>query len=269
MSVLPIFFSALRLAVRARYVSLVFFSVVFLVLSAALSAGFSGRQPEAVSLDVGLSVIRIMLPVAIVLLSQELIFREFERRYSLGVLSYPISRICFFLGRFLAVFVLALFMLVVMAFMLKGVVYFAGEVYGRAGRVDMDFSYLLVMLFMVLEVLVLTSLACFLGVAATTSGFILIGTFGFMLVARSYVSIVELLSRDAGVVDNVDAYGAGLGLLVYLLPDLGSLDVRMIALYGRMEFLPSDWLGLVVSCVGYILFLLSLAVWVIKRKRIF
>jgi hypothetical protein len=55
--------------------------------------------------------------------------------------------------------------------------------------------------------------------------------------------------------------------LGYLLPDLGALDVRMLALYGKPEFLPADWPWLVLSSLGYTLALLALAVWALQRKR--
>jgi hypothetical protein len=88
-----------------------------------------------------------------------------------------------------------------------------------------------------------------------------------MLVARSYGAIVELLSRDAGVVVNAEGYRASLGVLGYLLPDLGALDLRMLALYGQPEFLPADWPWLLLSNLAYAFGLLALAVWALQRKR--
>jgi Cu-processing system permease protein len=88
-----------------------------------------------------------------------------------------------------------------------------------------------------------------------------------MWVARSYGTIIELLTRNSSVVGDAEQYRAGLGMLGYLLPDMGALDVRMITLYGRMEFLPQDWPLLVLSCLGYTAGLLALAVWALNRKR--
>ena len=55
--------------------------------------------------------------------------------------------------------------------------------------------------------------------------------------------------------------------LGYLLPDLGALDIRMLALYGKPEFLPADWLWLLLSSLAYAIALLALAVWALQRKR--
>jgi len=88
-----------------------------------------------------------------------------------------------------------------------------------------------------------------------------------MLIARSFGAIIELLTRNAGVVTDIESYRSNLSLLRYLLPDLGALDVRMIALYGRIDYLPADWPLLVLSSLAYIVGLLGLAVLALQRKR--
>jgi len=88
-----------------------------------------------------------------------------------------------------------------------------------------------------------------------------------MLVARSFGAIVELLTRNSGVVSDAESYRSGIGLLGYLLPDLGALDVRMVALYGKLELLPADWSWLVLYSLIYTVGLLALAVWALNRKR--
>ncbi len=122
------------------------------------------------------------------------------------------------------------------------------------------------MVFMSLDLLVLCAVALLLAVVASTPSFVLVGTFGFMLIARSYSAIIELLLRETYVVDNPEGYRASLGMLGYLLPDLGRLDVRMVALYGYWDFIPGDWFVLLVSSLIYICALLCLSVWLLERK---
>lgn len=88
-----------------------------------------------------------------------------------------------------------------------------------------------------------------------------------MLAARSFSAIINLLARDSSVVPGAEVYGAGVSLLGYMLPDLGALDVRGVALYGQMEFLSSDWLWLIMSCASYSLALLGGAAWIFNRRR--
>ncbi|QTN48483.1 hypothetical protein EQ836_11665 [Ectopseudomonas mendocina] len=232
-----------------------------------LSAYFGGRQPVTVALDVGISTIRLLLPLLIVLLVQDLLSREFDKRYYLNSLTYPRARSSLAFGRFVAVLSLVWGLLLVVGLLQVGLVQLIGSFFSQAAPVALGGGYLIVMFFLSLDLLVLTTLATLLAVVASTPSFVLIGTFGFMVVARSYGAIVELLSRDAGLVSNAEGYRAGLGVLGYLLPDLGALDVRMIALYGKVDFLPADWPWLLASSLGYASALLALAIWALQRKR--
>ncbi|MBM7061515.1 hypothetical protein JQX08_12455 [Pseudomonas sp. UL073] len=243
------------------------FSLSFLLISALLSAQFSGRQPATVALDIGLSVVRLLLPIITVLLVQELVSKEFDRRYYLGSLSYPCPRQVFILGRYISIAILIFGLLLLLAVGLGGVVWWGEMDYVQGTPVDLGRGYAIVLGFIYVDFLVGAAVASFLAIVASTSSFVLIGTLGFMLIARSFSSIVELLVRDAGVVSAPEAYRAGVGLLGYFLPDLGALDVRSIALYGKMEALPADWPLLLSSSLIYVFSLLALSVWMLQRKR--
>jgi ABC-type transport system involved in multi-copper enzyme maturation permease subunit len=210
---------------------------------------------------------RLVLPLVMVLMGQELLSREFDRRFFLSSLTCPRPRHGFLLGRFLAVLVLLFALLLATALVLAVVVYLTAQGYQQATPVFLGSPYLIAVIFFGIDLLVLTALATFLSIVASTPSFVLIGTFGFMLIARSFSSIVELLTRDVGVVGDAESYRSGIGLLGYLLPDLGALDVRMLALYGKWEFLPADWAWLVLSSLSYAGAFLALAVWALNRKR--
>ncbi len=261
------FFSALRLAGRARFLSILSGALVVLAVCVVLSAQFSGRQSPTVALDVGLSVVRLLLPLAMVLMVQELISKEFDRRYFLNSLAYPSSRDGFFLARFFAIIFLGQCFLLVMAVVLAFLVMLLGANVGQATPVSLGLGYVVVIIFVSLDFLVLCAMAGFLAVVASTSSFVLIGVFGFMLVARSFASIVELLARNTYLVSDAESYRAGVGMLGHLLPNLGALDVRGVALYGRWEFLSADWPWLIVSNISYAVGLVALAVWALNRKR--
>ena len=256
-----------RLARRAQFGWLSGFALLVVLTAAFLAAQFSGRQPATVALDIGLSVMRLLLPLALVLMTQELVSREFERRYFLNTLSYPHPRHDMLLGRFIAVLAMTLGLLIVLAGALALLVWLIGQGYAQGTAVALDHHYLVTVTFIGLDLLLLTAVATLLAVVASTPSFVLIGTFGFMLVARSYGDIVELLTRNSAVVGDAESYRSGVGLLSYLLPDLGALDVRIIALYGRMDLLPADWPGLVLSSVTYTSGLLAVAIWALQRKR--
>jgi len=259
--------TGLRLAIRARFGWLSGSSLLVLALAAFLAAQFSGRHPATVALDIGLSVIRLLLPLVLVLMTQELLSREFDRRYFLNTLSYPQPRHRLLLSRFIAVSSLTLGLLLALSGALAMLVWLVGRSYAQGTPVALDHHYLITITLMGVDLLVLTAVATLLAVVASTPSFVLIGTFGFMLVARSFGAIVDLLTRNTSVVSDAEGYRTGISFLAYLLPDLGALDVRMIALYGKMNLLPHDWPLLVLSSLTYMAGLLALAVWALNRKR--
>lgn len=158
-------------------------------------------------------------------------------------------------------------LLVVLAALLAGLTHWVGQDYAQATPVSLDLPYVATIGFILLDLWVVLALGTLLAVLASTPSFVLIGTLGFMLVARSYSAIVALLTRDSTLVGNADGYQSSLSLLGYLLPDLAALDVRMISLYGQWQFLPEDWALRVVAALAYAAALLGLAVWALNRKK--
>ncbi len=259
--------AALRLALRARFLTLTLWFALALVVTTWMAAQFSGRQPATVALDVGLSVIRLALPLVIVLLVQELFSREFDRRYFLVSLAYPRPRHRFLFGRLAAIAVLLLALLAGAGLLLAGLVWWIGQDYAQATPVALDSHYLATLGFLALELFAVTAVAALLAIVASTPTFVLIGTFGFLIVARSYAAIVELLRADPTLVGDAERYRGSLALLGYLLPDLGALDIRMTALYNSWAFLPANWPALLAGTAAYGLAFLALAVWALQRKR--
>lgn len=255
----------LRLAFRARFLQISLCALLLLMTAAFLGAQFSGRQSGTIALDVGISVIRFALPVVGILLLQELVSREFDRKLYLTTLTYPRPRHQFLLGRIAAVGVLLFGLLVISAAVLAGLVLWVGQ--AQATPYDLGVPYLVTLGFISLDLLVVLATGTLIAVTSTTPNFVLIGTLGFMLVARSYAAIVALLARDITVVGSAGTYQSSLSVLGYLLPDLGALDVRMISLYGQWQFLPVDWGVRATSAMAYAAALFGIAVWALNRKK--
>lgn len=260
-----------KLALRARFATMAFYLLLAMVGAALLAAQFSARQLATVSLDVGLSVIRLGLPVIAVLLVQELMTREIDRRLYLTSLTYPRPRRRWLLGRVSAVCLMLLSVMVLMAVALAVVVAFEAGMYTQATPVSLGLPYLVTLVFIALDLLAVVAVATLLAVTATTPSFVLIGSLGFVLIARSYMPIVQMLRDNQSLVSNLadpKTYTNTLNALSYLLPDLGTLDVRMVALYGKLEFLPGQWPFVVGATLAYVLALLALAAWQLNRREL-
>jgi len=264
----PDFKVAFKLLLKARFLVFSFWLAVFLCICVILAAQFSARQPATVALGVGLSVIRLALPLLAVLMLQELFTREFERKFFLISMAYPRQRRSFLIARFSAIAAFLLALLTVLAIILALLVSrIATEGFIQSTPVALDHRYALTIAFIAVDVSVIVAMGTLIAVTAVTPSFVLVGTLGFMLAARSFSPIVALLTRDSSLVSEAQAYRSSLDLLGYVLPDLSALDVRMIALYGQMSFLPPDWSVRLLSVCVYGVGLLVLATWALNRKR--
>lgn len=259
--------TAIYIVLRSRFLWLGGCLFLVLLLAAFLASQFSGRQAATVALDVGLSVIRLSLPIVVILMTQQLLSAELERRYIFNSISYPHCRSSFLYGRVAAGAALTLGLLLVFSAALALLVSLISNTYPQGTPVALGTPYLIVVAFIGLDILLINAVAALLAIIASTPSFVLVGTLGFMLVARSFGAIIELLTYDSGVVSDAESYRSNLGLLSYLLPDLGALDVRMIALYGQLDYLPSDWPWLVLSTLTYTVGLLGLADRALQGKR--
>lgn len=259
--------TSLKLALKARYSLLAVWLLLVVAGSVILGAQFSGRQPATVGLDVGLSALRLLLPILAALLAQELIAKEFERRYYLTSLTYPRQRYQFLLGRLLSIFTLIIALLVVMAGLIAILVWYISQDYSQATPVALGTHYLVTISFIALDLFILTCMGAFIATVATTPSFILVGTIGFMLIGRSYATIIALVNAEHDVVNNPELYSQSLKMLGYIIPDLAALDVRMISLYGTMEFLPANWPVMVLGVLSYGFALIGLSLWALQRKH--
>lgn len=259
-----------RIASHSRLNSVVLWLCAALIVCVLLAYQFSARQPATVALDVGLSVIRLALPLLIILLVQELFSREFERKLYLNSFTYPRSRAYWLLGRVVTIFLICVGMLLIMGLLLAMLTKFSGRGYDTQTPVSLGLPYLVTLGFIIVDITVVIAMSTLLAISASTYSFVLIGTIGFILIARSYTPIIQLLHNNPYTVSTFSdprLYQDSLSMLSFILPDLGRLDVRMIALYDRMAFMPADWPYLLGATVAYVIALLGLTVWILNKRE--
>lgn len=211
----------------------VFAAVVCLVMaSALLAAGFSGRQPLTVALDVGLSGMRIVLLVMALFWVQELFARDIERKTLYFVLAYPMSRAGYLLARYGAAAVLCgLAVLLTGALLWLAVGVFDGG-YTQSRPPALDLRFFLVLWGIWLDLLVVLAFAFLLSSLSTTPFLPLLLGLAFALAARGLGPTFDYL-RNSQLADPLQArwFGPLLDHAHVLLPDLSRVDWRPWVLY--------------------------------------
>lgn len=257
----------LLLAYRSRMLATVALGMAAMLLIAWLGYQFSGRQPQTVALDLGISFIRVFVPVLGVLQIQDFVAREVERRLIFTSLTYPRSRSIFLLARYAAVLFLTAVTMIIFTAVLAILVKSLGGTYQQGTPVNLGGQLATSTLFSIGDAMVVIAFATFLAVVATVPNLVFLVSIGFMVVARSLSGVIQLLYADNTLVTAAEHYRAGLEWLRYLVPDLGMLDLRRAALYDQAGLLPDPLWPLIGMPLAYAVLLLALGCWKFERRQ--
>ncbi|MFC4160923.1 ABC transporter permease subunit [Chitinimonas lacunae] len=220
--------------IRGKSLRVVSIIALCLISVAYLSSTFSGRHPQTVALDVGMSGARIVLALLAIFWVYELVGKELERKTIFFSLSYPVPRYYFWLGRFLGIFLLLLAAAAILAGAIYLMVYLSGLEYQQQFGISFGLSYLLVWLGVMLDVLTICAFALLMTSFATTPLIPIAASLIFMLVARSYGAVMAVMSNPASeTADMASDFLPLLKTIAYVVPDLGALDFRSLILYGE------------------------------------
>lgn len=239
--------------------------VGFIVLTASLlAAGFSGRQPATVALDVGLSGLRFATLILVLLWVQDLFARDIERKTVYFVLAYPVTRWQYLFSRFVAVALLAL-----LAVALVGALLWLSlqrDGYPQQMPVALGGKYLLVMASIWLDALVVCSVALCLASLSTTPFLPLLLGFAFGIAARGLGPALDYLKGERADPLSASLFGPVLEYSFAWLPDLSRLDWRPLVLYDLN--VPWQALGLaVLNAAGFMGLMLVFSALIFQRRN--
>jgi ABC-type transport system involved in multi-copper enzyme maturation permease subunit len=253
MKITAIALNTFREAVRDRILYLLlFFAVAGLVFSRFLALITVGDRLRII-LDVGLASISIFGVLMAILMGTGLVYKEIDKRTVYTLLSTPIHRYQFLLGKFLGLILTLLIMVVLMSIIFFIIVWLHGGTVGA--------PMLTALIFIFLELVLITAVAMMFSCFSTP---ILssIYSLAFYLIGHLSWGLQAFLDKmDAGLDKAV------VQVVYVILPDLENFNFRTEVVHDlpipSSIFLPALGYGLLYSA-----FLLFLAV-AIFRKRDF
>jgi ABC-type transport system involved in multi-copper enzyme maturation permease subunit len=243
--------------------NLVAFAVLMIAMSYLLGQLTAGQDMKIIK-DLGLAAIASFGRLIAVFIGIGLVWKEVERRSIYSLLSKPIRRYEFVLGKYAGLALTLLVNVVVMAVVFYAVLGYLNTQFPESVRASWpapatDPGMLRAIALIFMELMLVTAVALFFSTfsspflsAALTLGLWVIGHFNDDL--RSLETIVD---------SPVAAYFAR--GLYYVLPNFGAFDIKTQVVYA----LPVPWLYVVTTtgyaCV-YIAFLLAGAVAIFSRR---
>jgi len=264
---LQIFFSSWRSGFRNKTLFSVFALGVALVVLANLSASFSPRQPLTVSLDVGLSGLRFSLVLFSITLVQDLVGREIERKSVILILSYPIPRVAYILGRYFGVLALTFVAALLLGLLLWIAVMLSGMHYDQQFRVSLGIPYWAAVLGVWLDAAVVAAFSLWIATLSTVTMLPLIVGGLFAIAARGAGAMSDFLAQGADrQADLVARFGPVFDIVRWVLPDLSRLDWRQWPMYGHVPD-PTALVLSVLSALAYSFAMIGFATYVFSRRE--
>jgi len=243
--------NTVREAIRNKLLYTLLFFAVFIIATGVLLATLSYAESERILQDFGFAAIRLFSVAIAIFVGVTLIHREVERRTVYTILSKPLSRAEFLLGKFAG--------LVVTIWMQMAIMVVAFVAVSLATGAPLGLGHLLAFGLTAVE------LALVVAVATLFSAFTTPILASFFSVGIWIVGNLTRDLRDIGANSSSESVQRATALAHRVFPDLESFNFSLGASHG-LAFTAADlWLPLAYG-LGYIAVVLVCAIGIFERR---
>lgn len=229
----PIALVTFKEGVRNRSVYGIFLLALFLLCANFFTTGMALKDTGKITIDIALSSVSLAGLLLVLFVGINLIAKDMDRRTIFMILSRPISRSQYLIGKFLGVAMLiaaTLLMLSVMA-MLSIIVF---KLQLPDGNQPFSWTSISVSLFFImLSYILLSALSFLFSSFASTSFITLLLTVVSYLIGISLEEIRTLIGASkTGIAEVPELTSHVVQIVSYLLPNLSLFDVKLQAAHG-------------------------------------
>jgi ABC-type transport system involved in multi-copper enzyme maturation permease subunit len=259
--------SAVLSGLRSRSIQTLFGLALLALACAWLAANFSARNPTTLALDVGLSALRFITIIMVLFWVQDLFAKDIERKSVLFILAYPVPRSSFVLGQYLGIAVLAALAVLIVGSLLWLLIRVGPSEYQQATPVSLGAAYWTTLFFQYLGVMVIAAFAVLIATLSTTPMLPLVLGLAFALAATALGPTYDYLQTSVYADESQRTQlSPVIGYLMWGLPDLSRLDIRVWPLYDKVPA-PATLVAGLATALGYIALSLGLAVNRFQRRE--
>jgi len=247
--------SHLRGILRDRMLYGIFGVAVVMILLVPSLSSFSMRQVQELAITLSLSVVSATMLVVTLLLGASSVWRDIERRYTSSILTLPISRSTFILGKFASIVLFLALTGLVLGIGVAVVIALTSASYPSDIPIHWG-NIALAVTGDLCKYMLLTALALTLSSLSTSFYLPFFGTLAIFLCGSASQEVYEYVAGEFGREMNPIAVVAVKGAY-YLLPNFSAFDFQVHAVYGLTIPLAGLSLSLLYALVytGILLFL--------------
>jgi len=243
--------NTVREAVRDRVLYTLVFFAVLLIGTGVLLSTLTYVEQERILQDVGLAAIRVLGAAIAIFVGIGLIHKEVDRRTIYTILSKPLSRTEFLLGKYLGLVATLWMQLAIMSLVFAGC--------SLLTRAPLNSGHALALALSGVELALLVAIATFFS-AFTTPTLSSLYTMGLYMIGHLTRNL-----QDIGQRSEVAAVREVTVLLHRVLPDLETFNLTTQAVHGLPIAASDVWLPVVYG-VGYATLILIAASAVFERR---
>jgi Cu-processing system permease protein len=243
--------NTVREAIRSRLLYTLLGFGILLIFAGVLLSSLSYVETDRILQDVGFGAMRLFGVAIGLFVGVGLIHKEVERRTVYTILSKPLSRSEFLLGKFFGLALTVWMQLAIMAL--------AFAVVSRASGAPLGSAHAAAFLLLGVELLVVVAIATFFS-AFTSPMLSSLFAGGLWLVGNLTRDL-----REIGSGSELASVREATAWLYRLLPDLASFDLRLEAAHGLPITATDVWLPLLYG-ISYSAVVLVLAVAIFERR---
>ena len=238
-------------------------AVLFLLIPAVST--LSMRQVSELTTTVSLSLSSFILLLISILLGGTTLWKDIERRYIYSALGLPVSRAGYLLGKFLGVAGCIFATTFFLALCAACAIFLTSQQY-QPDRPISWYAVGLAVLFAGLRSVMLVACSFLLSTVSTSFFLPLFGSISLYLVGSVSQQVYDYIHSPLAA-DMSKLLKQLVVALYYLLPNFGSLDFTVYAVYTLPLPWHGVWLGLLYVAL-YSTILLALACMVFKRREL-
>ena len=249
---------------RVLYGVIIF--ALLVMFTSTLVSGFFLRDISKIILDFCLSAISLGGLLVPLFLAVSLLSRDIERRTVYTILSRPISRSQYILGKFGGLVLLTLTVIAILTLAACLAVWLSHTLY--AGRYFRSFSWTALFLsaFMSFLALVVLNAVVVLWCTLTTSSFLatLLTLFTYVI-GHTMETVVRFIAVGTQDIQFSPIFKKAMTVAMYLFPNLSAFDIKLQAAHGVLPP-ANEIVFLLLYALAYVTAVLLLAMFVFQRR---
>ncbi len=212
MKIFTIALNTFKEAIRDRVLYLILFiSIFFIIFSRVLSMMTVGDELKVIK-DVGFASISIFGVFMAILIGTNLVYKEIDKRTIYTLLSKPIHRYEFLLGKFLGLNITLLIMIVIMSVVFFGLVFLHGSKF--------ELNFLIAILLIFIELIIITAISILFS-SFTTPILSSVFTFSLFLIGHFVQNFKFFIVKVKTPIGKIL-----IKILYYILPNLEKFNIK-------------------------------------------